>query len=129
LFNLFLLTALVTVKKCFVKGTEDDFKGKTQNTSYIERFNLTLRQRVSYLQRKTLGYCKKKANFTDTLWINLYDYNYRCHHKSLRLALTHPGALRFQKKWTHRTPAMAMGLTQEALTWRFLFVMPIPVTR
>jgi hypothetical protein len=25
---------LVTVKKCFVKGTEDDFKGKTQNTSY-----------------------------------------------------------------------------------------------
>ena len=22
---------LVTVKKCFVKGTEDDFKGKTQN--------------------------------------------------------------------------------------------------
>ena len=32
---------LITVKKCFVKGTEADFKGKTQNTSYIERFNLT----------------------------------------------------------------------------------------
>ena len=120
---------LVTVKKCFVKGTEADFKGKTQNTSYIERFNLTLRQRVSYLQRKTLGYCKKKANFTGTLWINLYDYNYRCHHKSLRLSLTQPGTSRFQKKWVHRTPAMAMGLTQEALTWRFLFVVPIPVTR
>ena len=119
---------LVTVKKCFVKGTEDDFKGKTQNTSYIERFNLTLRQRVSYLQRKTLGYCKKKANFTDALWLNLYDYNYRCHHKSLRLPLTAPGMSRFQKKWIHRTPAMAMGLTQEALTWRFLFVIPIPVT-
>ena len=54
---------LVTVKKCFVKGTEAHFKGKTQNTSYIERFNLTLRQRVSYLQRKTLGYYKKKSNF------------------------------------------------------------------
>ena len=52
---------LQIVKKCFVKGTEYDFKGKTQNTSYIERFNLTLRQRVSYLQRKTLGYCKKKG--------------------------------------------------------------------
>jgi IS1 family transposase len=65
---------LVTVKKCFVKGTEDDFKGKTQNTSYIERFNLTLRQRVCYLQRKTLGYCKKKAHLADSLWINLYDY-------------------------------------------------------
>jgi IS1 family transposase len=46
---------LVTVKKCFVKGTEDDVKGKTQNTSYIERFNLTLRQRVSYLQKKNIG--------------------------------------------------------------------------
>ena len=88
-----------------------------------------LRQRVSYLQRKTLGYCKKKVNFTGVLWINLYDYNYRCHHKSLRLPLTQPGVSRFQKKWTHRTPAMAMGLTQEALTWRFLFVAPIPVTR
>jgi IS1 family transposase len=120
---------LVTVKKCFVKGTRDDFKGKTQNTSFIERFNLTLRQRISYLQRKTLGYCKKKANFTDTLWINLYDYNYRCHHKSLRLPLTCPGTSRFQKKWTHRTPAMAMGLTKAALTWRYLFVTPIPITR
>ena len=119
---------LVTVKKCFVKGTEADFKGKTQNTSYIERFNLTLRQRVSYLQRKTLGYCKKKSNFNDTLWINLYDYNYRCHHKSLRLPLTHPGTSKFQRKWTHRTPAMAMGLAKEALTWRFLLVAPILVT-
>ncbi|TAL55119.1 MAG: hypothetical protein EPN89_00665 [Methylovulum sp.] len=26
---------LVTVKKCFVKGTENDFKGKTQNTSVL----------------------------------------------------------------------------------------------
>ena len=51
---------LVTVKKCFVKGTEDDVKGKTQNTSYIERFNLTLRQRVSYLQKKHWVIVKRK---------------------------------------------------------------------
>jgi len=120
---------LVTVKKCFVKGSEADFKGKTQNTSYIERINLTLRQHVPFLQRKTLGYCKKKANFTDSLWINLYDYNYRHTHKSLRLPLANQGALKFHKKWIHQTPAMAMGLTQESLPWRFLFVVPIiPVT-
>ena len=47
----------------------------------------------------------------------------------LGMPLTLTGMSRFQKKWTHRTPAMAMGLTQEALTWRFLFVMPIQVTR
>lgn len=119
---------LVTVKKCFVKGTEADFTGKTQNTSYIERFNLTLRQRVSYLQRKTLGYCKNKSNFNAILWINLFDYNYRQPHKSLRIALDQPGCQRFQKKWQHRTPAMAMGLTNEALSWRFLLLAPIRLT-
>jgi IS1 family transposase len=39
----------MTVKKYFVKGSEEDFPEKTQNTSYIERFNLTLRQHVAYL--------------------------------------------------------------------------------
>ena len=58
---------LITVKKNFVNGTETDF---TQNTSFIERFNLTLRQYVSYLARKTLGYCKKPINFRYKLWIN-----------------------------------------------------------
>ncbi len=67
---------LKTVKKFWVKGSEKDFPVGTQNTSYIERFNLTLRQRISYLHRKTLGYCKNKTNFNHTLWINLFDYNY-----------------------------------------------------
>ena len=119
---------LITVKKCFVKGSSADFTGKSQNTSFIERFNLTLRQRVSYLQRKSLGYCKNKSNFNTILWINLFDYNYRRTHKSLRLPLEQPGRQRFQKKWLHRTPAMAMGLTQQELSWRFLFLTPIRVT-
>jgi IS1 family transposase/transposase-like protein len=46
---------LRTVKKIFVVGTEENFPKGTQNTSFIERFNLTLRQRLSYLTRKTLG--------------------------------------------------------------------------
>ena len=54
---------LVTVKKGLVKGKESDFGQKTQNTSYIKRFNLTLPQKVSYLNRKTLGYCKNQKNF------------------------------------------------------------------
>ena len=58
---------LVTVKKYFVKGTAKDFPGKSQNTSFIERLNLTLRQHISYLQRKTLGYCKNKLNFTNVM--------------------------------------------------------------
>ena len=119
---------LVSVKKCFVKGTAADFTGKSQNTSYIERFNLTLRQRVSYLQRKSLGYCKSKSNFNAILWINLFDYNYRRTHKSLRLAVKQPTSQRFQKKWQHRSPAMAMRLTNQPLSWRFLFLVPIRLT-
>ncbi len=65
---------LVTVKKCFVKGSEDDFPGKSQNTSFIERLNLTLRRHVSYLQRKTSGYCKSKQIFSIIMWINLFNY-------------------------------------------------------
>lgn len=120
---------LVTVKKEFVNGSEKDFTGKTQNTSYIERFNLTLRQRVSYLHRKTLGFCKKQSNLETVLWINLFDYNYRTFHKGLRIALEESSdKQRFKRKWLHRTPAMALGLTQNSLSWRFLLIAPIPIT-
>lgn len=119
---------LKTVKKFFVKGTEADFPTKTQNTSYIERLNLTLRQRISYLHRKTLGYCKNKLNFNRSLWINLVDYNYFQFHKSLRIDLTKE-KVGFKKRYQHMTPAMKMGLTTAQLNWRYLMLVPIPKSR
>jgi len=116
---------LVTVKKDFVKGSEKNFPKGTQNTSFIERFNLTLRQHVSYLTRKTLGYCKNKSNFKHVLWINLYNYNYIQFHKSLRVKITE-SPKSFKKRYRHYTPAMKMDLTQTALTWRYLLTIPIP---
>ncbi|MDM8565975.1 hypothetical protein QUF74_10025 [Candidatus Halobeggiatoa sp. HSG11] len=68
-------------KNVLFTGNKKDFPQGTQNTSFIERSNLTLRQHVSYLARKTLGYCKKKTNFNRMLWINLYNYNYVQFHK------------------------------------------------
>ena len=88
----------MTVKKGFVKGTAADFTGKSQNTAYIERLNLTLRQRVAYGQRKSLGDCKSKSNFNAILWLKLFDYNYHRTHKSLRLVVKQPASQRFQKK-------------------------------
>ena len=58
-------------------------------------------------------------------WINLYDYNYRHYHKSLRLPVVGQKTLWFNKRWSYRTPAMAMGATQEALIWRLLFLASI----
>ncbi len=115
---------LLTVKKRIVKGKETDFGNKTQNTSYIERFNLTLRQKVSYLQRKTLGYCKNQKNFESVLWINLFNYNYRQFHNSLRQDLTGQPQ-RFKPRYQHLTPAMKMGLTTTKLQWRDLILAPI----
>lgn len=116
---------LVTVKQEIVKDEREDFWDRTRNTSYIKRFNLNLRQRVSYLQRKTLGYCKNRAKLRACLWINLVNYNYRQFHRSLRIEVN-AGAARFQKRYVHQTPAMRMGLTTTRLMWRDLIIAPIP---
>jgi hypothetical protein len=121
---------LTTVKKVFVKGTSRAFPKKakkTQNTSYIERFNLTLRQPGCDLPRQTLGYCKKRTNFNRILWINLYNYNYIQFHKGLRQKIDN-NAAKFKQHYQHRTPAMAMALTTGPLSWRFWFTVPILVT-
>ena len=115
---------LVTVKQRIVQGKETDFGNKTQNTSYIERFNLTVRQKVSYLQRKTLGYCKNQKNFQWVLWMNLFDYNYHQFHKSLRQDLT-GRSQKFKRRYQHLTPAMKMGLTSTQLEWQDLILAPI----
>jgi IS1 family transposase len=118
---------LMTVKKCFVKGSEEDFPEKTPNTSYIERFNLTLRQQVAYWTRKPLGYCKNKQHFRQILWINLFNYNYLQFHRSLRIKINNRTE-KFTKKYHSYTPAMKIGLTQSGLTWRELIIAPIPIS-
>ena len=114
-----------TVAKFWIKGSEKDFLSGTQNTSYIERFNLTLRQRILYLHRKNLVYCKKKVYLDRSLWINLFDYNYCQFHKSLRIDLIGQKN-KFKKRYQEVTPAMKIGLTNTQLNWRLLIVSPIP---
>ncbi|MGB2924731.1 MAG: IS1 family transposase, partial [Limnothrix sp.] len=49
--------------------------GKTGKTNYIERFNCTLRQRVSRLVRKTLSFSKKIENHIGAIWLFVHHYN------------------------------------------------------
>ena len=44
-------------------------------TNYIERFNLTVRQRVSRLVRKTLSFSKKLENHIGAVWNFIHHYN------------------------------------------------------
>jgi insertion element IS1 protein InsB len=48
---------------------------ETGLTSYIERFNNTLRQRVSRLVRKTLSFSKKLDNHVAAIWNFIHYYN------------------------------------------------------
>jgi len=44
-------------------------------TNHIERFNCTLRQRVSRLVRKALSFSKKLANHVGAIWYFIHHYN------------------------------------------------------
>ena len=46
-----------------------------RKTNHIERFNNTLRQRVSWLVRSTLGFSKKLENHIGALRYFIYHYN------------------------------------------------------
>ena len=48
---------------------------ETGKTSYIERFNNTLRQRVSRLVRKTLSFSKSLNNHIGAIWYFIHHYN------------------------------------------------------
>jgi len=53
----------------------DKVKKGSGKTNYIERFNCTLRQRVSRLVRKTLSFSKKQANHLGAIWYFVHYYN------------------------------------------------------
>ena len=48
---------------------------ETGKTSYIERFNCTLRHRVSPLVRKALSFSKKIENHIGAIWNFVHHYN------------------------------------------------------
>ncbi len=50
------------------------FKDSGQ-TNYIERFNNTMRQRISRLVRKTLSFSKKLSNHIGAIWYFIHEYN------------------------------------------------------
>ncbi len=52
---------------------------ETGQTNYIERFNCTMRQRVSRLVRKTLSFSKKIENHIGAIWYFIHHYNASLH--------------------------------------------------
>jgi insertion element IS1 protein InsB len=50
-------------------------KKDSGKTNYVERFNCTLRQRVSRLVRKTLSFSKSLDNHIGAIWYFVHHYN------------------------------------------------------
>ena len=76
---------------------------KTINTSFIERSNLTLRNHVKNLVRKTICFAKEMQGLTAQLSIAATYYNFSKTHSSLTLKGT-------DNKKIRRTPAMAANI-------------------
>jgi IS1 family transposase/transposase-like protein len=97
--------------------------GLTISTALVERVNLTLRQALAPLARKTSSVCKDRERLRQRVVFFQAFYNMARPHMSLRQPLLLPehkcyGAIR--PRWQERTPAMAAGLTDHVWTFREL---------
>lgn len=93
------------------------------STSLLERLNLTLRQALAPLVRKTLHFCKQRQQLERRVVFFQVYYNFARPHLSLRLPL--PDSERrssgvIHPKWKPRTPGIAAGLTDHVWTFREL---------
>src|SRR5215831_11906381 len=115
---------LLTLSTRVVLGAERlTRQGLTVSTALVERVNLTLRQALAPLARKTSSFCKDRERMRQRVVFFQAFYNVARPHMSLRQPLplherTRQGAI--CPRWQKRTPAMAAGLTDHVWTFREL---------
>ena len=97
--------------------------GLTISTALVERVNLTLRQALAPLVRRTSSFCKDRERMRQRVVLFQGFYNMARPHMSLQQPLplherTRQGAI--CPRWRERTPGMAAGLTDHVWTFREL---------
>jgi len=116
---------LVTVTTRIVCGAKRlTSLGLTISTSLLERLNLTFRQSLAPLVRKTLSFSKERTHLQQQTCFFQAFYNLARPHMSLREQLTDTIA-RFEQRWTQKTPAMAAGITHHVWTFRELLTVKL----
>ena len=127
---------VVSVTTQVIYGSQEQVKALLEplaqkiNTSFVERFNLTLRHQVSRLHRETLCFSKEREYLVYHLHLALAYYHFCRYHNGLRVKLPQPLPTRGNgspKKWQQRTPAMAAGLTDHRWSLRELLMCPVVV--
>jgi IS1 family transposase len=115
---------LLTLSTRVVLGAERlTHLGLTISTALVERVNLTLRQTLAPLGRKTSSFCKDRERLRQ--WVVFFQafYNVARPHMSLRRQLPlheRPRHGAIYPRWQECTPAMAAGLTDHVWTFREL---------
>lgn len=94
------------------------------STAYIERTHLTMRHMNGRLVRKGLGFSKRpQMHEAQACWEDTV-YNLGRSVKTLRLEVQGTPS----RRWRHRTPAMAAGLTDHRWSVKeLLTITPLPV--
>jgi IS1 family transposase len=99
------------------------------NTAFVERLNLSLRQRVAPIRRRSATSCKGEEGLSHPLILFQVYHNFVLAHASLRLPLAEPVATNGNgsaKLWQPRTPAMAAGLTDHRWSLREVLMFRVP---
>jgi len=92
-------------------------------TVHVERLNGALRDRLNALTRKTHAFAKRDDTFGALVDLQLCDHNFHRAHRALRLPVA-DGTRRYH----HRSPAMALGLTDHRWSFQELLTTRIPIT-
>ena len=132
---------MVEVKHLVVLGTQAAVDqvlstcGWVINTAFVERLNLSLRQRVAAIRRRSATSCKGEDGLSYQLALFQVYYNFVLPHASLRQCLAQAIATNgtgSAKVWQPCTPAMAAGLTEHVWSLKevlFYRVPPWPQTQ
>ena len=94
------------------------------STTLLERLNLTLRQSLAPLARKTLGFSKERKNLRKQIVFFQAFYNFARPHMSLREKVSET-TKPFEQRWASKTPGMAAGLTDHVWTFRELLTVKL----
>ncbi|WP_268807130.1 IS1 family transposase, partial [Gloeocapsopsis dulcis] len=62
-------------EEIFPASRHQAVRKKSGKTNLVERFNCTLRQRISRLVRKTLSFFKNLENHVGAIWYFIHYYN------------------------------------------------------
>jgi IS1 family transposase/transposase-like protein len=99
------------------------------NTAFVERVNLTLRQAIAPLIRRTWGTAQTFLGLESHVeWWRAY-YHFIRPHESLRVQLAQPlerKGRQIPKRYRSRTPAMAVGITHHRWSVTEFLSFPLP---